>query len=93
MIEEKIVWYGPHPCGRCDPEGKKTQIVKGGNGAPDYLEFDFTHESYYPGHTWQWHRCPSLKGARKLEGADYQRAYYLRVTKPKRLAQRKRKLQ
>lgn len=38
----KIVYYGPHPCQKCDPEGLKgTLIVKAGNGAPDDFEFEF----------------------------------------------------
>lgn len=37
-----LVYYGPHPCRKCDPDGKfLTKIVKAGNGAPDYLEFDY----------------------------------------------------
>lgn len=53
-----LVWYGPHPCQRCDKEGKKgTLIVKAGNGALDELEFDFVHDSHYPHHQWKRHIC------------------------------------
>lgn len=54
---KRIVYYGPHPCQKCDPEGKKgTMIVKAGNGAPDFLEFDFVHGSHYPNHAWKRHK-------------------------------------
>ena len=53
-----LVWYGPHPCQKCDPNGKKeTMIVKAGNGADNELEFDFVHDSQYPNHKWQKHKC------------------------------------
>lgn len=40
--DKNLVYYGPHPCAKCDPDGKKgTMIVKAGNGAPDDLEFDY----------------------------------------------------
>lgn len=55
---DKYVWYGPHPCQKCDADVKKgTKIVKAGNGAPDDLEFDFVHDSQYPGHKWSKHIC------------------------------------
>lgn len=41
-----IVYYGPHPCKKCDPLGlKHTRIVKAGNGAPDTMEYDFPKEA------------------------------------------------
>lgn len=53
-----LVYYGPHPCQRCDKNGKNgTLIVKAGNGAPSDLEFNFTHDSHYPNHIWQEHVC------------------------------------
>lgn len=55
--DRNTVWYGPHPCAKCDPDGKKgTMIVKAGNGAPDDLEYDFVHDSQYPNHVWQKHQ-------------------------------------
>ena len=54
--DENIVWYGPHPCQECDPDGKKgTMIVKAGNGADKSLEFNFVHDSQYPNHKWIRH--------------------------------------
>ena len=42
LTDKNLVYYGPHPCQKCDLKGKKgTMIVKAGNGAPDDLEFDF----------------------------------------------------
>jgi hypothetical protein len=56
--DKKLVYYGPHPCQKCDPTGKLgTLIVKAGNGAPDNLEFDFAHDSHYPNHIWKKHKC------------------------------------
>ena len=53
---KKLVYYGPHPCQKCDKEGTKgTMIVKAGNGAPDNLEFNFRHDSQYPNHVWKKH--------------------------------------
>jgi len=53
-----LVYYGPHPCQKCDPKGKKgTMIVKAGNGASNKLQFDFVHGSHYPNHQWQQHKC------------------------------------
>ena len=55
---QDLVYYGPHPCQKCDKDGKKgTLIVKAGNGAPDDLEFDFTYDSHYPNHVWKKHIC------------------------------------
>ncbi len=55
---KKLVYYGPHPCPKCDPKGKLgTMIVKAGNGANDKFEFDFVHGSHYPNHTWKKHKC------------------------------------
>ncbi len=55
---KNLVYYGPHPCQKCDPKGKNgTMIVKAGNGAPDYLEFDFVQGSSYPNHDWKQHKC------------------------------------
>lgn len=60
---ETLVYYGPHPCQKCDPDGKKgTMIVKAGNGAPDNLEFDYPagkpEEITYPNDKpdWYWRR-------------------------------------
>ena len=47
-------WYGPHECQTC---GKGTMIVKAGNGAPDSMQYNFTHGSNYPGHKWVKHVC------------------------------------
>lgn len=56
--DKNLVYYGPHPCQKCDPTGKRgTMIVKAGNGAPDNLEFNFTHGSHYPNHKWKGHKC------------------------------------
>lgn len=56
--DESLVYYGPHSCQKCDPKGKLgTLIVKAGNGAPDSLEFNFTHGSHYPNHKWVQHKC------------------------------------
>lgn len=53
---KKLIYYGPHPCQKCDKDGKKgTMIVKADNGAPDSLEFNFTHDSNYPNHIWKRH--------------------------------------
>ncbi len=61
MIKEtdkNLVYYGPHPCQKCDKDGQKgTLIVKAGNGAPDHLEFDFVHDCHYPNHVWKQHAC------------------------------------
>lgn len=55
-IPMDLVWYGPHPCQKCDPKGKLgTMIVKAGNGAPDDLEFDFVQDCNYPNHVWTKH--------------------------------------
>ncbi len=56
--DNSLVYYGPHPCQKCDRDGKLgTMIVKAGNGAPDALEFNFTHGSHYPNHEWRRHIC------------------------------------
>lgn len=61
LTDKKLVYYGPHSCQKCDPKGKLgTMIVKAGNGAPDYLEFDFVHDSQYPNHVWKKHECTDL---------------------------------
>lgn len=55
---KNLVYYGPHPCQKCDPDGKKgTMIVKAGNGAPQTLQFNFTQGSHYPNHKWKSHNC------------------------------------
>lgn len=64
---ENLVYYGPHPCQKCDKNGKNgTLIVKAGNGAPDNLEFDFPagkligSENYpnsKPDWYWRRHMC------------------------------------
>lgn len=57
FTDKKLVYYGPHPCQKCDPDGKKgTMIVKAGNGAPDTFEFNYVHGSNYPGHVWKKHK-------------------------------------
>lgn len=57
-INKKLVYYGPHECEKCKKNGiKNTNIVKAGNGAPDYLQFDFVQDSHYPNHTWKKHKC------------------------------------
>ena len=44
--DKSLVYYGPHPCQKCDPKGKAgTLIVKAGNGAANNLEFDFQGHS------------------------------------------------
>lgn len=77
--DPKLVYYGPHPCQKCDPKGDRgTLIVKAGNGAPDYLEFDYPEkdvdvsvkENYcYPndavGLTREWQQHTHLKKAPK----------------------------
>ncbi len=56
--DESLVYYGPHPCQKCDPDGSKgTNIVKAGNGAPDDLEFNVSSDSYYPNHVYRKHEC------------------------------------
>lgn len=58
----KLIYYGPHPCQKCDPSGKKgTMIVKAGNKAPEYLTFDFIHGSHYPNHVWKKHKCIDIQ--------------------------------
>lgn len=55
---KSLVYYGVHPCQRCDKDGKNgTAIVKAGNGASEKFEFDFVHDSYYPNHVWKKHKC------------------------------------
>lgn len=51
---KNAVWYGPHKCER----GCGAMIVKAGNGAPNSWEYNFVHESQYPGHVWKKHVCP-----------------------------------
>lgn len=58
---KNAVWYGPHLCNRCKLEGKEVMIVKAGNGAPATMEYNFVHDSQYPGHKWVKHDCPVLK--------------------------------
>lgn len=72
--KKSLVYYGPHPCRRCDPKGKKgTRIVKAGNGAPDYLEFDYSKKADdvktdgswpYPNThknlSWKRHKCTDI---------------------------------
>lgn len=64
--DKSLVYYGPHPCQKCDPKGKAgTLIVKAGNGAPATLEFDFpaghSVQVIYPNDKpeWYWrkHKC------------------------------------
>jgi len=60
--DKKLVYYGPHACQRCDPQGKNsTMIVRAGNEALNSLEFNFTHDSHYPNHVWKKHKCISIK--------------------------------
>lgn len=61
--DPSIVYYGPHPCQRCDPKGNKgTLIVKAGNedGGSSELEFNFTLGSHYPNHEWLKHECTDI---------------------------------
>lgn len=52
ITNKKLVYYGPHPCQKCDIEGKKgTMIVKAGE-----IELDFVHGSHYPNHVWKAHK-------------------------------------
>lgn len=56
--EKDIVYYGPHLCQRCNQ-----YIVKAGNGAPEYLEFDSPQHPIYPNFSfdeWNRHNCPKL---------------------------------
>ncbi len=59
--DKKLVYYGPHPCQACDPDGKKgTLLVKSGNGAPKSLGFDYPNGVapwVYPNHVWKKHKC------------------------------------
>ena len=56
--DSKIVYYGPHPCQKCDPEGTKgTMIVKAGNGASDKMEYDYPKVGIaYPNYKWPKHK-------------------------------------
>ncbi len=53
---KKLVYYGPYTCESCG-----ALIVKAGNNAPDYLEFNFAHSSHYPNHIWKQHVCGGNK--------------------------------
>lgn len=56
LRDPNIVYYGPHPCPKCDADGSKgTMIIKAGNGAPVEWELDFVHDSHYPNHVWKQH--------------------------------------
>lgn len=65
--DKKLVYYGPHPCQKCDSDGKKgTMIVRAGNGAPDNLQFDYPKETHgastaypntHPKFLWKTHKC------------------------------------
>lgn len=56
--DSSIIYYGPHPCHRCDPTGKYgTLIVKGSAPQSNELEFNFVHDSHYPNHVWKKHEC------------------------------------
>lgn len=69
--DSKLVYYGPHPCQKCDPEGVLgTLIVKTGNGASDELEFDFDHNSHYPNHTWKQHVCSTKNRRAQVIGSS-----------------------
>lgn len=66
--DKKIIYYGPHPCQKCDADGTKgTLIVKAGPGTSkesnkkfEKMEFNFTHDSHYPNHVWKKHKCISV---------------------------------
>lgn len=68
--DPKLVYYGPHPCQTCDPKGKKgTFIVKAGNGAPDYLEFDYPNKMVDVSSRGNWfypNEEPTLKWVRHI---------------------------
>lgn len=56
--DKDLVYYGPHKCAKCEDNGiNGTMIIKVGNGAPDYLQFNFVHGSHYPNHKWKKHVC------------------------------------
>lgn len=66
MDISEVVFYGPHPCARCDK-----MIVKGGNGAPDDLEFDSPEGGAYPNTVWQRHECAKAPFKKKeKQGED-----------------------
>jgi hypothetical protein len=63
LNDPRLVYYGPHPCQKCDPLGKKgTLIVKAGNGAPEYLEFDYPNKMVDVSHRENWFYPNSPKG-------------------------------
>lgn len=54
--DKSLIYYGPHPCVKCDPKGKKgTMVVKSEPGSD--FTFDFVHGSQYPNHKWKRHVC------------------------------------
>lgn len=56
--DQSLIYYGPHPCQRCDPTGKHgTLIVKASAPQSSDLEFNFVHGSHYPNHIWKKHEC------------------------------------
>lgn len=57
FTNKKLVYYGPHPCQRCDPDGSKgTKIVRAENNEVVF-SYDFVHGSHYPNHVWKKHKC------------------------------------
>lgn len=76
--DRNLVYYGPHTCQKCDKNGKKsTLIVRAGNGAPSYLQFDYPKEAEgistaYPNThsklTWKTHKC--IDATKKVGRSD-----------------------
>lgn len=63
--DPSVVYYGPHPC-KDTNDGRKgcdQLIVKAGNGAPDYLEFNaqeaegIIYPNTHKGFKWTRHKC------------------------------------
>ena len=83
--DKNLVYYGPHPCQKCDKRGTKgTLIVKAGNGVADSLEFDFPktlqHDKYpwaYPNNffgkkvKWEKHICIDIT-QKSVDTTDYE---------------------
>ncbi len=79
QTNKSLVYYGPHPCQRCNKNSKNpARIVKAGNGAPDHLEFEYPEKAAeklkingfpYPNtHTdlpWRIHKCSALSKLKK----------------------------
>lgn len=68
LNDPSLVYYGPHPCQVCDPNGLHgTIITKAGNGAPDSLEFDYPREV-----TMSTRMYPNSPGADKFKWNRHQ---------------------